>query len=51
MDREALRALGRTLMAGQAFDDDRLLAIAEVVEGLVGFDATPPVLRGAAVAG
>jgi aspartyl-tRNA(Asn)/glutamyl-tRNA(Gln) amidotransferase subunit A len=31
-------------LTGQAFGDYRLLAIAELVESLVGFDPTPPVL-------
>lgn len=37
-------------LAGAAFQDYRLLAIAEVVEGLIGFDSTPPVLRMAVAA-
>lgn len=51
MDREEFRALDRTPMAGQAIGDDRLLAIAEVVDASVRFDPIPPVLRSAAVAG
>jgi len=33
-------------LVGRAFDDHRLLAVAEVVERAVGFDPTPPVLAG-----
>src|SRR5205823_2289489 len=39
--------IGFQLMAG-AFEDRKLLAIAEFVEGLVGFDCTPPILAAAA---
>jgi len=37
-------------LAAAAFQDYKLLAIAAVVEGLIGFDPTPPVLKLAAVA-
>ena len=36
-------------IAASAFQDLRMLAIAEFLEGQVGFDPTPPVLKGAAV--
>ena len=36
-------------IAAPAFQDLRMLAVAEYLEGLVGFDPTPPVLKGAAV--
>ena len=36
-------------IAAPAFQDLRMLAIAEFLEGQVGFDPTPPVLKGAAV--
>lgn len=39
------------MLAADAFQDYRLLAVAEVVESLVGFDTTPPVLEHASVAG
>jgi aspartyl-tRNA(Asn)/glutamyl-tRNA(Gln) amidotransferase subunit A len=35
-------------VAGRAFEDYRVLAVAEFLEGLVGFDPTPPVLTAAA---
>lgn len=37
-------------LAAAAFQDYKLLAIASVVEGLIGFDPTPPVLKMAAAA-
>lgn len=37
-------------LVADVFEDHRLLAAAEVLEGLIGFDATPPVLRDALVA-
>ncbi len=36
-------------IAAPAFEDYRMLAVAEFLEGQVAFDTTPPVLRGAAV--